>query len=184
MITAFPPPSRPASARSGEARSPNYRGRPGAAFCNSTPLATARNPCPRTLLASVTPATRCVRCPAVGHPGRTQPPCGRDRSRVGNPVVPGHPSPAAAVLAPACRARQYPAHTATVPAEPPADLPLRAPTAVGTATREHLATVPRIPGLSGASAPATHPPYECRLPAGFTKRDGIGIGDSGRTPGS
>jgi len=92
--------------------------------------------------------------------------------------------PAVAVLAPACRARQYPAHAAAVPEDPPADLPLRAPTAVGTAPRKHLAAVPRIPGLSGALAPATYPPYGCRLPAGLTECDGIGIGDSGRAPGA
>jgi hypothetical protein len=39
-------------------------------------------------------------------------------------------------------------------------------------------------GVLGASAPATYPPCECRLPAGCTERDGIGIGDSGRAPGS
>jgi hypothetical protein len=78
-------------------------------------------------------------CPAVGCPGRTQPPCGRDRSRCNPPVVvPGHPArlwPSSPQLG----ARQYPAYAAVVPAEPPslgrsahrrkcpADLPLRAP---------------------------------------------------------
>jgi hypothetical protein len=36
---------------------------------------------------------------------------------------------------------------------------------------------------SGASAPAMYP-CECRLPAGITLRDGIGMGDSGPGPGA
>lgn len=90
MITAFSPSCRPAPARSEEARSPNYRGPSRCCFLQQH--ATARNLCPRMFLASVTPATRCLRCPAVGRPGCTQPPCGRDRSRAGKSRRPRHPA--------------------------------------------------------------------------------------------
>jgi hypothetical protein len=33
-----------------------------------------------------------------------------------------------------------------------------------------------------ARAPAAYPPYECRLPAGPTERDNIGIGTPGAFP--
>jgi hypothetical protein len=77
------------------------------------------------------------------------------------PAIPRRPrasGPAVAALAPACREREYPAHM--LPRSPqsaqalpggacrrkcPADLPLRAPTTVGTAARKSLAAVPRIP---------------------------------------
>jgi len=42
----------------------------------------------------------------------------------------------------------------------------------------------RQPGRSEPSAPPTYPPCECRLPAGCTERDGIGIGDSRNAPGA
>jgi hypothetical protein len=79
--------------------------------------AAARNPRPRTLLAWVAPAARGQRCPAMGRPGRTQPPCGRDRSRCrqspSSPGVrPGYGRPR-----PSLPARRFPAHAA-VPAEP------------------------------------------------------------------
>jgi hypothetical protein len=64
----------------------------------------------------------------------------------------------------------------------PADLPLRVPATVGAATRKYLATVPlhrrQATIRPGAPAPAMYP-YECRLPAGFTERDSIGVGKSG-----
>ena len=97
--------------------------------------------------ASVTPTARCPWRPAVGCSGRTQPPCGRD---VPVPAIPRRPrasGSAVAALAPACWAREYPARAAAVPQSSlalpgsacrrkcPADLPLRAPTTVGTATR-------------------------------------------------
>ena len=53
-----------------------------ARYCFLRRYAAARNLCPRTLPASVVPAARCQRHPAVGRPGRTQPPCGRDRTRL------------------------------------------------------------------------------------------------------
>ncbi len=123
------------------------------------PFATAgrcRNLCPRTLLASVTPAARCQRRPAVGRPGRTQPPCGRDGAGYGRRVRAS--DPAVAVLAPACRARQHSAQAAAVPAESlslarkrvqaevPSGLAASSAGAVGTATRKHIAALPRIPG--------------------------------------
>jgi hypothetical protein len=88
VITPLLPPSRPAPAGHGEARSQNYPGRPGAAFCDSAPL--PRNLWLRTLLASVTPAT----LPAVPGRGPSRAhtaPCGRDRSRCRqSPSSPGH----------------------------------------------------------------------------------------------
>jgi hypothetical protein len=98
--------STPATAwpRADEARrgpQPELPRAPGAAFCNCTPL--PGNPCPRTLLTSATPATRCKRRPAVGRPGRTQPPCGRDRTRRRQTRRPWASGPAVAALAPACR---------------------------------------------------------------------------------
>lgn len=97
----------PAPARHGEARSRSYPGPPGASFCDCTPL--PGNPYARTPLAGAAPATRCKRRPAVGRPGRTQPPCGHDRTRRRQTRRPWASGPAVAALAPACRARQYPA---------------------------------------------------------------------------
>jgi hypothetical protein len=57
------------------------------------------------MLAALRP--RCPPYPAVGRSGRTQPPCGRDRSRCRESVGSGASGPAVAALAPACRARQY-----------------------------------------------------------------------------
>ena len=72
----------PVSPGTGEAwRGPQPELSGAARCCLLQQHAAARNLCPRTLLASVTPAARCLRCPAVGRPGRTQPPCGRDRTR-------------------------------------------------------------------------------------------------------
>lgn len=163
---------------------------PGAAFDDSTPL--PRNLCPRTLLASVTPATRCPRgARPWAVPGAHSPRAGATVPGAGNPVVPGHPArlwPSSPQLAGHVNIRRTPLRSLALCGgayrrKCPADLPLQAPTAPGAATGNTL-PLSRAPGLSGASAPATYPPYEYRLPAGFTKREGIGIGDSGRTPGS
>ena len=137
------------------------------------------------------PGTRGRRCSAVGGPGRTQPPCGRDRPRHRESRRVRASGLAAAVLATACRARQHPAHAAAVPAEPlslarkraqtEVSSGLAAPGASGSRLRhpEAYCRGPTHPGQaagrSGASAPPTYPPCECRLPAGFTERDGIGI---------
>jgi hypothetical protein len=117
VITALLPPSRPAPARPGEPVARITR-HPGSAFCNWTPPTWHRYP--RTVLAGVTPPAHCQRYPAVGRYGRTQPPCGRDVPGAGkSPAGAGHPAATAAVLAPACRARQHPAHAAAaVPLEP------------------------------------------------------------------
>jgi hypothetical protein len=66
---------------------PRLSGPSRCCLCNSRPL--PRKLCPRTLLASVTPATRCPRCPAVGRPGRTQPRAGATVAGSGNPSPPG-----------------------------------------------------------------------------------------------
>jgi hypothetical protein len=70
--------------------------------------------------------------------------------------------------------------------EVPSGLASRMPTAAVAATERTWPLSLRIPwqatGVLGASAPATSPPCECRLPAGCTERDGIGIGDSGGAP--
>jgi len=76
--------------------------------------AAVRNLCPRTPLASVTPAIRCQRrrpWPSRAHtaPLRARPYPGRGiRRSLGI-------GPAVAALAPDCRARQHPAHAAAVP---------------------------------------------------------------------
>ncbi len=195
-ITALLPPSRPAPARHGEARSPNY---PGLSRRCLLQLAspTPWNLYPRTLLASITPAARCQRYPAAGRPGRTQPPRGHDRARRRESRRVRASGPAAAVLAPACRARQHPAHAAAAPADPRSLARKRVQTAAQRISRferrggrhRHPEAHCRCPahpwqatGRSGAPAPAPYPPWECRLPAGLTERDGIGIGDSGCAP--
>jgi hypothetical protein len=182
MITAPLPPSRPAPARPRHARSPNYPG--PSRCCLLQQHAVARNLCPRTLLTSVTPVVRCQRCPAVGRPRRTQPPCGRDRSRCRHPVVPGHP----ARLWPSS---PQPAGHVNIRRTPPPSPRISQRTCRFERRRQPApppgSTLPlsrASPGLSGASAPATYPPYGCRLPAGLTECDGIGIGDSGRAPGA
>jgi hypothetical protein len=97
---------------------PGLSGPSRCCLCNSRPL--PRKLCPRTLLASVTPAPRQPGArgarpwavPGAHSPVRARPlPVpGIRRPRASGPAV--------AVLAPACRARQYPAHAAAVPAEP------------------------------------------------------------------
>jgi hypothetical protein len=94
-------------------------------------------------------------------------------------------------------ARQCPAHAAAVPSrspslsrkrvqtEVPSDLPLHAPTAAGTPpeTPCRCAAHPwQATGLSGTPAPATCPPYKCRLPADLTEGNGIGMGTPGALP--
>lgn len=154
--------------------------------------------CPRTLLARFTPATRCPRRPAVGRPGRIQPPCGRGRARCRQSPSSPASGPAVPVLAPVCRARQHPAHAAAVAAESlslarkcvqtevPSGL---AASSFGGSRHRHPEAHCRCSahpwqetGRSGASAAPTHQPCECRLPAGLTERDGIGIEDSGSAP--
>ena len=161
----------------------------GAAFCNSTPQP---GNCIRQRSSPASPRQPVARgarpWPSRAHTA----PVRRDRPGRRQSRHPWASGPAVAVLAPACRARQYPAHAAALPSlvrrrvhtEVPSGLATSGADGARRRHRKHLAAVPRAPGLSGASAPATYPPYEYRLPAGFTKREGIGIGDSGRTPGS
>jgi hypothetical protein len=77
---------------------PARHGAPAAQIIQDRPVlppATARHS-PEPVYANAPdwcrPATGSRRCPAAGPSRRTQPPCGRDRSRCGNPVVPGHPA--------------------------------------------------------------------------------------------
>ena len=154
-VTALLSSSHTAPARLGDARSSNYRAVP---CCLAQQHAAARNLCPRTLLASVAPATRGQRRPAVGRPGRTQPPCGRDRTRRRRiPVGPGHPAgcgrPRPGLLGtPTSGARCRPPRGALslapkrVRTEVPSGLALRTSAAAGNATRKRIVTVPRIPG--------------------------------------
>ena len=126
--------------------------------------AAARNLCPRTLSASVVPAARCQRRPAVGRPRRTQPPCGPEpypasgitpgpgiRPGCGR-ACPGLPSTPLSAACCRCR-RAEPERRSEAPADGSAQricrFELRA--AVGTATRNHVAAVPRIPGRQLAS---------------------------------
>jgi len=161
MASLSPP--RPAPARHGDARSSNYPG--PSRCCLLQQHAAARDLCSRTLLTSVTPATRGQRCPAVGRPGRTQPPCGRDRTPRRASRRPWASSPAVAVLAPACRARQHPAHAAAVPAEP-----------LSLALKSVQTEVPS--GLAASSAGGSrhrHPEARCRCPL-IPSRQPAGLG--------
>ena len=144
---------------------------------SATAHAAAQKLYPRKLLASVTPATRGQRCPAIGRPGRTQPPCGRDRARRRESRRVRASGPAAAVLVPTCRARQHPRTLSPTPQSPP-----RASARTGgSAQRINASNVgdsrdrppdahwrcPAHPwqvgtSLSGPSAPAMYPLYECR----------------------
>ena len=69
----------------------------------------------------------------------------------------------------------------------PADLPPRAEPAASITARQHLAAAARIPAdgrRAWPAVPATYHPHECRLPAGFTLSDTIGIGAPGGVPGA
>jgi hypothetical protein len=116
MITALQPPPSPAPARREEACSPNYPG-PSRAARVLQQHAVARKLHPRTLLVMRHPGNPLPMAPGRGPSRCTQPPCGRDRSRRRQSRRPRASGPAVAVLASACRARQYPAHAAAVPAE-------------------------------------------------------------------
>ena len=111
VTIALLPPSRPASARPEQARSPNYPG--PSRRCTLRQDAATRNLCPHAPLAS--PRQPVARGPAVGRPGRTQPHVRARPSPVrksADPVIRpgcGHPRPG---LHPA---RQYSAHAAAVP---------------------------------------------------------------------
>ena len=76
------------------------------------------------------PAARGQRARPWAVPGARSPPCGRDRSRCRQSRRSRASGPAVAVLAPTCRARQYPAHAAAVPVELPDLARKRAPTEV------------------------------------------------------
>jgi hypothetical protein len=136
------------------------RGQPGAAFCNWTPL--PWNLCPRTLLASIGPGSPLPAVPGRGPSRAHTAPRAGATAGARNPRRVRASGPAAAVLAPACRARQHPAHAAAVPADPrslalkrvqtevPSGLAASSAAAVGTATRKHIAAVQRIPGRQPA----------------------------------
>ena len=125
-----------------------------AACCPLQQHAAARELCPRTLSASVIPATRCQRRPALGCPGRTPPPCGHDRARRRESRRPRASGPAVAALAPACRTRQHPAHAAAVHAVPPEPLSL-APKRVRTVVPSGLTS--RTPSAAGTATGRTLP---------------------------
>lgn len=183
-------------ARPGQARSANY---PGASRYCLLQLHAAAGSSVRERSPRARPGMRGQRCPAVGCPGRTQPPCGRDRTRRRESRRVRAPGPAVAVPAPAFRARQHPAHAAAVRAEP---LRLAGSRTDGSAQRIRRFERRRQPAppprstwpLSRASLAGNRPvwgvsatdasPRECRLLACLTQRDGIGIGDSGRVPGA
>ncbi len=190
VITALLLPSRRAPARGGKARSPNYPG--GRRYHFPRRHAAARHLCPRTLPASGVPPARCQRRPTVGRPGRTQPPCGRDRTRLGitgpgpdirpgcGRACPGLAgSPLSAACCRCCRAE--PERGAERPADGSAQRICRferqrqsapLPGSTWPLSRASLAAV----GQPGASAPPAYPPRECRLPAGLTVCDGMAWG--------
>ena len=142
------------------------RGRSGAAFCSSAPR----------------PEAVSENAPRQRHPGSPLPVAsGRGPSRAhtapvrtrpfpvpANPVVPGHPArlwPPSPQLAGHVYIRrmllQPPQGSQALPGSAcrrkcPADLPLRAPTTVGTATRKYLAAVPRIAGRQPAGLGRQH----------------------------
>jgi hypothetical protein len=117
-----------------------------------------------------------------------RPPRGRDRRKDRGIMPTRAVGPAVAALAPACRARQFPPRAAAVPRV------ARKLVQTGSAQRTcrferrrsrhaHPEAPCRCPahpwqatGPSGMSAPPTYPPGECRLPAGLTECDGIGMG--------
>jgi hypothetical protein len=73
----------------------------------------------------------------------------------------------------------------TLRAEVPSGLTPRTPAVAGTATLLHIAAVSRIPARQQVRLGCPRQRRirrECRLPAGCTERDGIGIGDSGCAP--
>jgi len=157
----------PVHGRAADARARDPRGEPGteapaddAAFCNWTLL--PWNLCPRTLLASITPQPAASDTRPRAVPGAHSPRTGATVPGAGNTRRVRASGPAAAVLAPACRARQRPAHAAAVPADPRSLARKRVKTevssglaasiaaAAGTATRKHIAAVPRVPGRQPA----------------------------------
>ena len=167
-----PPGERRRADAAGPVRRPPGLGRPGP-LPSLAPTRHGEARSPGTLLATVTGQPRCPQHPAVGRPGRTQPPCGRDRSRCRQSRRPGHPArlwPPSPQLAGHVN---IPAHAAVVPAEllslnrkrVQADVPsgLAAPGAGHTRHRD-----PKVPcrcpahpwqatSRSGAPAPAMCP---------------------------
>jgi len=98
VTTAFLPPSRPTSARPGQARSPNYPG--PSQRCLLRQDAVAPKPVPaRSRQRHPGNPWPWARPSAV--PGAHSPTCGRDRPRSRNPPTPSS-GPAVATLAPAC----------------------------------------------------------------------------------
>jgi hypothetical protein len=167
-----------------------------ARYCPLQRHAAARNLCPRTAPRQRRPGSPLPAAPGRGpSPAHTAPVRARPYPVLGNPRRVRAPGPAVAALAPACRARQYPPRAAAVTARSPsvalklvqtgAPSGFAASTAGGSRHRhpEAHGRCPAHPwqatGQPGASAPPTYPPCECRLPAGLTVCDGIGIGAPG-----
>ena len=190
VITALLPPPCPALARHGEARSPNWA-----------------VPCCLLRQRAAAPEAVSDNAPRQRHPGNPLPVApGRRPSRTHTACVRARPfpvpaipsargsGPAVAAVAPACRAREHPAHAAAVPQSSQAS--------PGSAYRRKCQRTcrferrPQSAPPSGSTLPLSRAslagnqsvwdvstseyPSECRLRVGFTERDSIGIGDSGR----
>jgi hypothetical protein len=164
------------------------------------PTATARRcpgTCARERSSPALPGTLLPTVPGRGPTWVHTAPCGRDRSNAGKSAVPGHPArlwPSSPQLAGrvnsgahCCRSRGAPGLAQKrVQTEVPSGL---AASSADGSRRRHPETPCRCPahpwqasGLSGAPAPATRPPYECRSPAGLTECDDIGIGTPAACP--
>jgi hypothetical protein len=196
----MPVTSRPRT-RCDDVRAVDQQGVPGAVPV--LPSATGRR-CPGTCARERSspasprqPAASGARPWAV--PGAHSPRAGATVPGAGNPAVPGHPArlwPSSPQLAAHVTIRR------TLLPSPRSPWPRPEPRTGGSAQRtcrferrrsrhRHPEAHGRCPahpwqatGRSGASTPPTYPPCECRLPAGLTQRDGIGIGDSGRASGA
>jgi hypothetical protein len=161
-----------------------------ARYCPLQRHAAARNLCPRTLPASVAPAAVASGA-GRGRPGRTQPPCGHDRTRCREiPPGPGtRPGCGRAGLglpgtpistACCCCHRAEPERRTESRADESAQRtrrfdrrrqPAPPPGSTWPLSRASLAA-----NQPGAPAPSMRLPCECRLPAGLTGCDGIGMG--------
>jgi hypothetical protein len=158
LIRALLPPSRPAPARQGDARSPNY---PGPSRCCLAHQRAAAGTCARERSSPASPRQPLPAAPGVGRPGahtapvRARPyPAPKIPSAPGirpgygrpRPSLPGTPISAHAAADP----RRAPPRLKRVRAEVPSGLTPRTPATAGTATRMHIAAVPRIPGRQPA----------------------------------
>jgi len=110
------------------------------------------------------PAARCQRRPAVGRPGRTQPPCGRDRTPVTESPVPG--------IRPGC-GRPRPSLPGTPTRGGRCRRPRRAPPRPGARTG---GSAQRINASNAGGSRDRQPHPHCRCPAHpWRAADALGV---------